>query len=1489
MQIPKQFIIILFLFLVIVVAFIPWLRGASYSDCHPCNDSVNSTKENQTRNASGGEIIIEDYGKNNPVPVPLPGKAIKFMEIGASRNSHSPATVTIRYTDAEIKGMDENGLVIYHWNGAAWEPLATTVDAANNILTATTTSFSPFGVSATGGAEIIRVATNRYSIYAPWQKTSLYTFNLSGNFTAFALLLDNGLPVNGTNITFEIYANGTLKTTLFNITQQNGLASVSYNASGDFTIVNDTDYGNWTITAYNTSNSAVRGSTNMSILGGGNMTSGRNSTTGAAITCSSTRGYCHRITAITLNGSNLNYPRSPYTGGYGKNNSFAQVAHLFNSHSSSGRGCYFCHPGYSANNSDAYGYTNDVHKNRSCDFCHGNWTYIKDQTGGGGAGIPKMPSCYDCHPIYNNNLTNISTLANLTPGPDNNVTGVNISVYSYNYSTGTPLTAHNGTNSSLIASVPCVVCHGPAHNVTKPDPLPANTNNVTEYTQCTACHNAYQRHNNSVNCTVCHSQDAHMIKVFARNATYINGSTSADRGNCTNCHQNSTFLDALLLKPRAGAYSGSDPPQIPKPVSHGADINSGRKWNETPGYWINGTDGSAQNSSCLYCHGITLHNATALGRPSLLQGSNTVNSTISTSTSWCASCHWQGYSSGANTSNDTVSTFNFPNEPLLVPPEITGNASFGANKSNPAYYNHSGFSDYNDSTCRNCHGSVNSSTSITGFMHNLAVGGVNCINCHDTGGIAQKEVSFSSLNNTDSVHRNLNFNNSNSTSANNSRCWACHGDGDGSESAQPTDRHPSNYNAPNNCNNDDCHSISQSQYNETMIYSHFQNASLNSNPNNVTNYNITTTEQCQNCHINSLVTKDNNSNLALVSHYGSKDNLVDSFNCIYCHLDKDNSKDWGNATLINKDRVGTIEVNREDNNITLFQGQTVYLGEGYSLKLIEISALRGDAFIQILNKDVIVDQAMVGQDNPYTYEREVTIDNATFKTPAITVRINSIFTGVKESFIIFEAYRPRKIHTEKESKDSACFACHMYRYSTEKERYKVIDREAKDEGRDIIYYTGVLLDHKLENKSKIYFNDEDYVFDQLGIMDKFISVPTYQKYLEDGQTWQMADNYSLKFKASSTDRQAWLEFRIDNKTVEDDVVTAGSVFDYYTDIRYKEYTDTNMTIFTTNVSSVFLGQKDFIVLQDSQLLSTQVLKTTANTTQFGYNSSWLHPGDRFTLGKIPASLHTPNLFDNPRDWADCVRCHDSSKNLRISQVNAISSRLGKHSILNAAAPDNAYMSDSIDKACLACHTDGTEPNTHSPTYVMPRNCTSCHTYQDKPTYGAVNLSDEAHGYFSACELCHMPRSHEIIRPQMLPSISEANLSRTVINSTESVKLTATAAGGIGMKIRSAEYFIDTKGSPGYGIPLKAVDGVFDSQVEQLATEINTSGISTGTHIIYIHSMERNNTWGEFYPVNFTIVSDAQGAGQNKKNAADLDLGSIIISLMVVYLIISKRG
>ncbi|MCZ7406584.1 MAG: hypothetical protein O8C67_16880, partial [Candidatus Methanoperedens sp.] len=109
--------------------------------------SKNVAVKLKVNTASRGEVILDDFGKNNPVPVPLPGRIVKYLEIGARNISFSSANVTIRYSDAELNGGNEYDLTIYHWNGVSWDALPTNVDMANKTLSASTTSLSPFGVA----------------------------------------------------------------------------------------------------------------------------------------------------------------------------------------------------------------------------------------------------------------------------------------------------------------------------------------------------------------------------------------------------------------------------------------------------------------------------------------------------------------------------------------------------------------------------------------------------------------------------------------------------------------------------------------------------------------------------------------------------------------------------------------------------------------------------------------------------------------------------------------------------------------------------------------------------------------------------------------------------------------------------------------------------------------------------------------------------------------------------------------------------------------------------------------------------------------------------------------------------------------------------------------------------------------------------------------------------------------------------------------------
>jgi hypothetical protein len=491
-------------------------------------------------------------------------------------------------------------------------------------------------------------------------------------------------------------------------------------------------------------------------------------------------------------------------------------------------------------------------------------------------------------------------------------------------------------------------CHntGWIHNstLTRPDlPLPNST-------FCQNCHVTKHEHNGSVNCTNCHidsgSKDTiHPIKYIGNSGIFNSSRTSAV--NCTGCHQTQ--------------FPGFPKVPIIPDFTHSNSLSAGRKWGN---YW----DNTSGITACYFCHQKEIHSASILGNVSLIKGSNIFNDPDLANSTWCSACHYSGSTSNYN--GNLIDP---------VPPEIlnaTGNmpsmASDGTN-----FYNHSQIQNYNDSHCNNCHGSLLSGyveTSLN-FSHRVSEGGggKDCISCHNktsTGAPLNLRVDGSAI--KQGIHKNLNSKayNSSATDQINKACWACHGDG-----TEPSG-HPLTYKSPRNCDSSDCHSLSQSVYNEKMVYSHFRNASRNSNPGNTTNYNVTTSAECQVCHINSVVTMDNDPALAIVSHYGSKDKLVDSFNCRYCHIDKDNSKDWGEAILINKNRTALIEFEKERNKLSVSEGEMIYLGEGYSLKLADITSTRDEALIQLFNEDRMVDETSLPAGRLYKYETDLVIDNS---------------------------------------------------------------------------------------------------------------------------------------------------------------------------------------------------------------------------------------------------------------------------------------------------------------------------------------------------------------------------------------------------------------------------------------------------------------------------------------------------------------------------------
>lgn len=1066
-------------------------------------------------------------------------------------------------------------------------------------------------------------------------------------------------------------------------------------------------------------------------------------------------------------------------------------------------------------------------------------------------------------------------------------------------------------NPNTSAPFGCTDCH--AVNTTNQTPIEVIKN-------CLICHNPVPNHEDCISChingTPSEFTPGDVNGTAFSEGVHVNITTTGVPGvvnntQCWTCHFNRDMNISNIWQ-CADCHTGNGTLQAPQApivrthlpnVTNYSCVDCHSKVTVNPGKGIpNITSHYAQRPTvptlnyCDYCHG---PNATS-PFPALYK---TIPEFKHDDPNWdgnstCRTCHSNSSVSADPLANDNSSfhdmswelgdVFSGITKADCIICHISKTSQFVSAPSPP----HS-TSGMNNSACYLCHATGRPGTQPQ-KLHVVGVpGGSDCALCHDVNGFAPKRINFSAF--KEGVHSNLNSFATNNTSLSDTvdkACWACHGNG-----TEPVGGHPLNYKTPKDCNNNDCHSLSQSSYDEPMVYSHFQNASLNGNPNNGTNYNITTSIQCQICHINSLVITDNYPQQALVSHYATKDNLIDSFNCTYCHRVKNNSEVWGNATLIYKNTTSLVELEKERNKLTAYEGESIYLGDGYSMKVVEISTKRSEALVQLFKNYSIVDETSLRVGVPYNYEEYITIDNGTFRTLIIILNLTSIFKGANQSLIQFSGFRTARVHAETNS--TSCLACHLYRYSPEKERYLVIDRDVKDNPyHDIIYYTNVLVDFVSENKSKIYYNDDDYVLSQINTnFGRFLTSPTSQKYLTEGETWDIGENVSLKLNGVATDsKQALLALMINNSVVEDWAVTSGSEFNYTRPIRYKGYEDTNVTIFSATLASIAQANPNFVLLKDVVAISPWIRQTTANTTVFGFNSSWLFPNDTFIVGKVPENFHQPNLYTDQRTWADCVNCHDTSRKLNIPNFDAVSSRLGKHYRLNSNASSDTLLSDSIDKACWACHTlDGQEPNAHIPTYITPRSCKSCHVYQENPNFGAINISDEPHALEQNCPACHIQNSHTLVRFDVSPVINKISLSKTQVSKNETIHVVAEAIAGYKFKIRAAEYFLDEIGASGNGTPLKPVDGKFDSQMKNVTSDINISEIAPGQHTLYIHAMERNNRWGEFSSVNFTISVDKLDPSEKSiypglsEKSANVSLVVLIIGFVAAYLVVSRRA
>ena len=114
-------------------------------------------------------------------------------------------------------------------------------------------------------------------------------------------------------------------------------------------------------------------------------------------------------------------------------------------------------------------------------------------------------------------------------------------------------------------------------------------------------------------------------------------------------------------------------------------------------------------------------------------------------------------------------------------------------------------------------------------------------------------------------------------------------------------------------------------------------------------------------------------------------------------------------------------------------------------------------------------------------------------------------------------------------------------------------------------------------------------------------------------------------------------------------------------------------------------------------------------------------------------------------------------------------------------------------------------------------------------------------------------------PTVTISPSPNNGALPINQSLASIRVDATLndplVAGVRTHLYRAEFFIDSTGPAGSGIPMYARDGVFDTTNEEayaLISLVNVASLAPGPHTIYVRGRDASGNWGPFGTATLTI-------------------------------------
>jgi hypothetical protein len=494
------------------------------------------------------------------------------------------------------------------------------------------------------------------------------------------------------------------------------------------------------------------------------------------------------------------------------------------------------------------------------------------------------------------------------------------------------------------------------------------------------------------------------------------------------------------------------------------------------------------------------------------------------------------------------------------------------------------------------------------------------------------------------------------------------------------------------------------------VYKHISNQS-----------NVPTSTSCVTCHSKGAAFARTETIMA--SHYAPSNSLPDSRDCIRCHN--------GVVSGFGNPPDPRNHTRQADIRMTLISGKAQKLSDNYSITLLEATP---DAGLFTIEKNgQLLQRELVGKGGIFNYE---VTGIEPEKTQIFNLTLNKLFTS-QDRYVaeLSGTALASRIHREIES--DTCLACHDKEYRTN-----------MPEGID--YY---VIKKEIENvtllRMPVNFSETKTIM--LGM----------------GERLDAGEGFILDVQDINTKRGgAKLRLYRNGTIIKDEIVTEGSNFTYE-----EQVLDNKIIVFTIKLDNVFIGQKPAVVLSHARLIAGEQLRlnSTTQVTGYGIPVKYLRLDSMITVGKKPDNFHVNTI--SPGEYnPDCISCH-TSKGVAPIKIDLESFKTGVHAGLNKNATHTGFLSDDINKACWACHGNGSEPAEHlsnNPGNWTPKTCAECHVYSG---FGAKQIYSHYPGAAistkAACIDCHS---------NTLSNTSSNNVSNRTLNLASGVSHYSTRKG-----------------------------------------------------------------------------------------------------------------